>query len=190
MCKQVAHENKIEVACSVPEIEHVYGWWYITCICPLLWSTTCLQLQSKKQYHHFSQLISGTSPAEYLVLHREHLLTVLTVKHTTEAFSHCQYAVESPNKVWHTDGHHRWRYAVNGEVSGFSHVIPYIQCVTNYNYICFHQYLIHFRVELDLDYLIEFVLLMAVKTLMCTCWIPIMSPTQLCCSFSSERRLK
>lgn len=53
---------------------------------------------------------------------------------------------------------------MNGEVSGFSHVIPYIQCVTNYNYICFHQYLIHFRVELDLDYLIEFVLLMAVKT--------------------------
>ena len=45
-----------------------------------------------------------------------------------------QYFVESPNSVWHMDGHHkliRWMFVVHAAVDGFSRVIPFIQCSDN-----------------------------------------------------------
>ncbi len=47
---------------------------------------------------------------------------------------HRQYFVESPNSVWHIDGHHkliRWRFVVHAAIDGFSRVIPYITCADN-----------------------------------------------------------
>ncbi len=45
-----------------------------------------------------------------------------------------QYSVESPNSVWHLDGHHkliRWRFVIHGAIDGFSRTIPFIQCASN-----------------------------------------------------------
>lgn len=63
--------------------------------------------------------------------HVDHENTQLRHSHVVKCR---QYAVESPNKVWHIDGHHkliRWRFVVHAGVDGFSCVIPYIQCATN-----------------------------------------------------------
>lgn len=45
-----------------------------------------------------------------------------------------QYNVDSPNSIWHIDGHHkliRWRFVVHGAIDGFSRVVPYIVCANN-----------------------------------------------------------
>lgn len=45
-----------------------------------------------------------------------------------------QYFVESPNSVWHVDGHHKlikWRFVIHAAIDGFSRVIPYIHCSDN-----------------------------------------------------------
>ena len=57
--------------------------------------------------------------------------TELRQLHTVK---HHQYSVESPNAVWHIDGHHkliRWRFVVHAAMDGFSRIIPYIECADN-----------------------------------------------------------
>ena len=65
-------------------------------------------------------------------IHRvDHHGTELRQLHTVKRR---QYSVESPNAVWHIDGHHkliRWRFVVHAAIDGFSRVIPYIKCADN-----------------------------------------------------------
>ena len=45
-----------------------------------------------------------------------------------------QYTVDSPNSIWHLDGHHkliRWRMVIHAAIDEFSCTVPYINCATN-----------------------------------------------------------
>lgn len=61
----------------------------------------------------------------------DHENTQLRLSHVVK---HRQYSVESPNSLWHIDGHHkliRWRFVVHGAIDGFSRMIPYVSCCAN-----------------------------------------------------------
>jgi hypothetical protein len=45
-----------------------------------------------------------------------------------------QYHVDSPNTVWHIDGHHKlikWRLVTHGGIDGYSRLITYLLCSSN-----------------------------------------------------------
>ena len=56
------------------------------------------------------------------------------VQRSSVAVRRREYHVQSPNKVWHIDGHHKlikWRLVTHGGIDGYSQVITYLRCSSN-----------------------------------------------------------
>jgi hypothetical protein len=84
------------------------------------------------QGHLVSQGIRVTRSQLRASIHRvDHENTQCRLSHVVKRR---QYSVESPNSIWHIDGHHkliRWKFVVHAGIDGFSRTIPYITCSTN-----------------------------------------------------------